>query len=576
MNHFNSRMQTLMRYVFLAKRLIREDKSLRLFFKVVLGKISKNRKEKLGIQNQETKTWQPIQTSNHPKVYVDKSRVLVAVTAHIYYEEYVSKLYNALENFPFKYDLFITTSDQNIFKKIQETFDSSDVKTKVVLVPNRGRHFAPLLVEFSTELLKYDYALHVHSKKSLHAPNLGSTWANSLWRSVIEDSDLLLRVMDEFIYDSQIAIYYPYFGRLLPHWTFTWARTEQIAKHFLAELKVVAPSSPIAFPAGGMFWIRPKLFFDFLNRNYTYDEFPEELGQLDGTIQHALERIMGVLPSQKALKHLIHIPESNLLTTDISFIWDTYEFKTARSLLSKLEEYETISFDFFDTLYRRKHQFPDIAKLLTGKQLSKFSTIDAKNYVETRNQVELSMRLTEKRDITLREVCVRLSQIFNVDSDLLLELECSFELMEAAPRTDVVKIANELLGMGKKVLITSDTYYSAEFLENLSRQIGLNNGVRIYSSSDENARKDTGELWKKIISTPGFSGGSFIHVGDNFLPDGQVPGDLGLQTALLMSGEAKWRRYGMPELEINLDTMMNDPSVYHLSEVVSNFGDSPF
>jgi FMN phosphatase YigB (HAD superfamily) len=576
MLHFKSGTQSLKRYFALARKLIREDKSLRLISRIAWAKLSKQRQSNSAIYAGKKHTWTPSVVLNSPPVYVDKRKIVVAVTAHIFYEEYIQKLFDALKNFPFKYDLFITTSKPELLTIIEKMFENPEVGIKVVLTPNKGRHFAPLLVEFSTDLMKYEYALHVHSKKSLHAPNIGSAWANALWNSIIEDTQLIHRVMNEFINDSNIAIYYPYFGGFLPHWTYTWGRNEHVAKKFLSALNINIPSSPIAFPAGGMFWIRPQLFLEFLNFDFSYDQFPDERGQLDGTLQHALERIVGVLPDVHGLKHLVHIQETNVLTTDTSFIWSTFECNSAAELLSKLENYQVISFDFFDTLYRRKHQYADIAKIRTGERLFELKKIEPKFYVETRNQIDLSLRLKKNRDITLKEVCDELAVVFDVDSNYLVELECYFELMEAGPRSEIVKIANELSRQGRKLLIVSDTYYSSEFLEQLARQIGLNCEIKIYSSSDNNARKDSGELWMKIMSTKNFSGGSFIHVGDNFLSDAQIPGDLGLQTTLIMSGEAKWRKYGMPEMHINLDTMLNDESIYTLSEVMSDFGDSPF
>jgi lipopolysaccharide biosynthesis protein len=51
------------------------------------------------------------------------------------------------------------------------------------------------------------------------------------------------------------------------------------------------------FPAGSMFWFRMAALPQLLDEEFvSIDEFEFEAGQLNGTLAHAIERIVGLIP----------------------------------------------------------------------------------------------------------------------------------------------------------------------------------------------------------------------------------------------------------------------------------------
>ena len=67
----------------------------------------------------------------------------------------------------------------------------------------------------------------------------------------------------------------------------------------------VSKDKSINFPAGTMFWAKTKCIDNIFEIGLTKDDFPKEDGQVDGTIAHAIERLLGMLPEEKGCKTII-------------------------------------------------------------------------------------------------------------------------------------------------------------------------------------------------------------------------------------------------------------------------------
>ncbi|QGJ68612.1 Rhamnan synthesis protein F [Planctomycetales bacterium 10988] len=70
-----------------------------------------------------------------------------------------------------------------------------------------------------------------------------------------------------------------------------WGFDFEYAKEILAKLNIsLSADNQLEFPTGAMFWAKVDALSPLFDLKLTYEDFPPEEGQIDGTIAHAIER----------------------------------------------------------------------------------------------------------------------------------------------------------------------------------------------------------------------------------------------------------------------------------------------
>lgn len=218
--------------------------------------------------------------------------IRIGIHGHFYYPEIFDDFMEKLAENSFKCDLLLSTSDDKKAKQLDRmTRQYRDGQVDIRIVPNRGRDIGAFLTGFAGDIGRYDIIGHLHSKRSLHTGDhlVGEKWREFLWQNLIGGLYPMADVIiNRLISDDRIGLVFADD----PHLS-DWDLNRKIAEDVAKRMGRTAPLPPFFdFPIGTMFWARPRAVEPLLRFNFGWDDYPDEPAPLDGTVLHALERLL--------------------------------------------------------------------------------------------------------------------------------------------------------------------------------------------------------------------------------------------------------------------------------------------
>jgi len=237
------------------------------------------------------------------KTELAQTDLKIAVVCHLFYPEMAVEFIRYFKNITFPFDLYITTTHLHE-ESVRALFamEFPDIETMVLAINNRGRDIAPFIALLKPHLMQYDLVCKVHSKRSGHNLNLQG-WRTFLLDQLLGNSLIINRIVTEFVQNPQLGmiwpVAYPYIVYLgldtgwgpLP----SSDNNFRAASVFFSELQLEELQQDFVFPLGSMFWFRPKALALIVEKNIEIHHFEDEENQTDGTLAHALERLLGVI-----------------------------------------------------------------------------------------------------------------------------------------------------------------------------------------------------------------------------------------------------------------------------------------
>ena len=219
----------------------------------------------------------------------------IAIQAHVYYENLISEIAQKTNNIPVKYDLYIST-DTKLKRDYIKNYilnKSKANKIEINIFDNRGRDVLPLLNQLKSQIRKYKYICHIHTKKSNHII-FGEDWRHYLFNNLLGNDKIILEILTEFESNTNLGIIFPEiyykvfraYGKNILGANFKYMNSLITTVRPYLQLSI----KHLDFPIGNMFWAKVKSIYQIFHLSLN-EQIPYENKQIDGTIMHGIERI---------------------------------------------------------------------------------------------------------------------------------------------------------------------------------------------------------------------------------------------------------------------------------------------
>ena len=447
----------------------------------------------------------------------------IAVHAHMYYVDLTDEFITYLKNIPFKFDLYISTMKKKSIPLMYYKFKKITNLNKLVIkkAKNSGRDFGPMFVMFGNDLKKYDYILHIHTKKSLRTGTEQIGWRQYLLEGLLGTKELVMQYF-ELMDNHNVGLAYPSTYKDVPFIAYSWLSNFGFAKKYFEKCGYELRDQYLNFSAGSMFWCKKDAIKELLDLNLTWNDFGKEEGKDEGTLAHAFERIFGLAAKHNNYNFATLGKDNRFHINDDDYNLTSYINENVYTAFNILSNYKVITFDIFDTLVTRKIYEPDdVFSLIDEKVVNLFSFSEGV-YITTRKIAEENLRKRKNYtgDINIDEIYEEFGKILKLSQKEVqqikkIEIETDIDLI--IPRKEMLDLYNRLKEKNKELILITDMYYTKDIIECILNKCGYFGYYEILLSSELGFRKDNGTMWNYYYNK--YFNIKSIHVGDNDASD---------------------------------------------------------
>ena len=187
-------------------------------------------------------------------------------------------------------------------------------------------------------------------------------------------------------------------------------------------------------------------------------------------------------------------------------------------LKNKIEKYEYISFDIFDTLIKRNIDSPNKLAMILEK---KSKIID---FSKKRINSEIDCWNNQKKvDFNFETIYKNIKELSEKQKKELMQEEIELEKKICTANLNMIDFYDYCKKNKKKIILISDMYLSKNVIEEILKENGITYYEKLYISSEVGVTKSSGELFDIVIKDLRIEPKKIIHIGDNLRGDYLMP-----------------------------------------------------
>lgn len=469
----------------------------------------------------------------------------VCVMVHAFYPDVLPEIFARLRFLPAGWTLLLSVADEAgreaAHAAVRASFAdgpvgavASNVVIKVVV--NRGRNFAPLLLDFRDEVLAHEVVLHLHTKKSLYSGGEATTWRSHLLDHLLASPAAVDAILSRFLDVPATGVVQPPTFPGLPHWANHWLANAGRGREILNRMGI-DPSlgrGYVDYPVGGMFWARTAALRPLYDLGLTIDDFEPEAGQTDRTLAHTIERSV----SWSAIAAGYEFVEFDVDTGVWRVGWTTRSSERIGlvghdALAEAVADADLVTVDLFDTLLLRPSLDPDSLRGVAAERVGP----DGSDLLDRRIRAEVQARGQGLGDSTITEIYDQAARTWPTDADGFARLrdeELALERRTIVARRWLIEALRAHRAPGRRIVLLTDTFLERVTIDDLIERIGATDVFDdVVVSNEVRARKDTGTVWDLVRERE--QPRLWVHIGDNEFSDVQQAADRGIRAVHIPS-----------------------------------------
>lgn len=195
----------------------------------------------------------------------------------------------------------------------------------------------------------------------------------------------------------------------------------------------------------------------------------------------------------------------------------------------KLEKYDVVSFDIFDTLLIRPFSDPTDVFFFIGAELQ------IPDFKQIRQEQEFLARRDHREkygdnEVSFGEIWDRIERETGICASKGMDLELKYENEFCMANPVMKEVFNCLKKRGKSIICISDMYLSSKYIKKLLEDKGFTGVEKIYMSGEYKKSKAEGDIYPVVNKD--MADRTWIHVGDNELSDVRKAEEAGVKAVL--------------------------------------------